>query len=184
MPILLYYLQFRNTFYWVNISVDHLPRPSHKELDDLQKCQNKLLRALNGSKISEHISNKSMLIKFKMLSVNQMNAQIKLTEMWKSTHITNYPIKSELLVNLTEGTNTRSRNAGFLKEGKVTVKSQRTFTNDAIHIWNQAPSYIKECISFNSAKKQSKSCGLIAILNLNQNSIQFIIVPIWSGTCT
>ena len=61
--------------------------PSNKELEDLQKCQNKLLRALNGSRISDQISNNSMLVKFKILSVNQMNAQIKLTEMWKSIHI-------------------------------------------------------------------------------------------------
>ena len=71
--------------------------PSNKELEDIQKCQNKLLRALNGSRISDQISNKSMLVKFKILSVNQMNAQIKLSEMWKSINIENYPLKTELL---------------------------------------------------------------------------------------
>ena len=58
----------------------------------IQKCQNKLLRILNGTRISEKISTKSMLVKFKMLSVNQMMAQIKLIEMWKTTHVANYPI--------------------------------------------------------------------------------------------
>ena len=31
----------------------------------------------------------------KMLSVNQINAQIKLTEMWKASNMKNYPIKLE-----------------------------------------------------------------------------------------
>ena len=131
--------------------------PSNKELEDLQKCQNKLLRALNGSRIGDQISNNSMLVKFKILSVNQMNAQKKLTEMWKSIHIVNYPIKTDLIVDYTEGTNTRSRNLGLLKEEKVTVKSQRSYTNDAIHIWNQAPNSIKDCVSIYSAKKAIKA---------------------------
>ena len=120
--------------------------PSNKELEDLQKCQNKLLRALNGSRISDQISNNSMLVKFKILSVNQMNAQIKLTEMWKSIHIVNYPIKTELIVDYTEGTNTRSRNSGLLKEEKVTVKSQRTYTNDAIHLESSTKFHKRLCV--------------------------------------
>ena len=136
--------------------------PLNKELEDLQKCQNKLLRALNGSRITDQISNNSLLVKFKFLSVNQMNAQIKLTEMWKSIHIVNYPTKTELIVDYTEGTNTRSRNSGLLKEEKVTVKSQRTYTNNAIHIWNQAPNSIKDCVSIYSAKKRIKA--FIALL--------------------
>ena len=69
----------------------------------------------------------------------------------------NYPIKIELIVDYTEGTNTRSRNLGLLKEEKVTVKSQRSYTNDAIHIWNQAPNSIKDCVSIYSAKKAIKA---------------------------
>ena len=131
--------------------------PLNKELEDLQKCQNKLLRARNGSRISDQISNSSMLVKFKIFSVNQMNVQIKLTEMWKSINMVNYPIKTELPVDYTEGANTRSRNMGLLKEEKVTVKRQRTYTNDAIHIWNQAPNSIKDCGSIYSAKKAIKA---------------------------
>ena len=127
--------------------------PSNKELEDIQKCQNKLLRALNGSRISDQISNKSMLVKFKILSVNQMNAQIKLSEMWKSINIENYPLKTELLETQVDGMNTRSRNAGFLKEAKVTYRSQKTFSNDAIHIWNRAPVAVKIACLYTVRKK-------------------------------
>ena len=94
------------------------------DIEAIQKCQNKLLRVLNGSVLSEKISTKSMLVKFKV--VNQMLAQIKLSEMWKSTHIANYPIKTELLPSQEQGTNTRARTSGLiLKESKSTFSSQK-----------------------------------------------------------
>ena len=57
-----------------------------KWLTDLQLNQNKMLRHMNGSKISDRISTKSILEKFDILSVNQMNAQAKLLEIWKASN--------------------------------------------------------------------------------------------------
>ena len=51
-----------------------------------------------------------------------MNAQVKLTEMWKSIYIVNYPIKTDLLENHSDGMNTRARNAGLLREMKVSFR--------------------------------------------------------------
>ena len=85
-----------------------------------------------------------------------MNAQIKLCEMWKSTHMENYPIKTTLIECQDSGINTRARSADLLVESKVTNRSQKTFINNAIHIWNLAPSAIKECKSLYSAKKAIK----------------------------
>ena len=67
---------------------------SNQDIEAIQKCLNKLVRVLNNSRISDKISTKFMLSKFNLLSVNQMNAQIKLTEIWKSVNVKNYPIKS------------------------------------------------------------------------------------------
>ena len=75
-----------------------------------------------------------MLAKFKILSVNQMNAQVKLNEMWKSIYIKNYPIKTELLECQPDGMNTRARSSGLLKEMKMSNRSQKTFTKDPTHI--------------------------------------------------
>ena len=100
---------------------------------------------------------KSLLVKFKILSVNQMNAQIKLTEMWKSVHIDNYPIKTQQIECIEGEMNTRTRSLGQLKESKMTYRSEKAFTNDAIHIWNKAPSSIKNCTSINSAKTAIKA---------------------------
>jgi hypothetical protein len=66
-----------------------------KWLTDLQLNQNKMLRYMNGSKISDRIKTKSILNKFDNLSVNQLNAQMKLVEMWKANNCLNYPIKTK-----------------------------------------------------------------------------------------
>ena len=51
-------------------------------MTELQKSQNKLLRLLNGTRIRDKISTATLLLKHNMLSVNQINAQIKLTKAW------------------------------------------------------------------------------------------------------
>ena len=64
-----------------------------KEFKDLQLNQNEMLRFLNNKKISDKISTRSILQKMELLSVNQLIVQIKLGDMWKATHIDNYPTK-------------------------------------------------------------------------------------------
>ena len=49
----------------------------------LQKTQNRMLRAISGAKVKDHVSIKSMLEKHNLLSVNQLAAKIKLMEVWK-----------------------------------------------------------------------------------------------------
>ena len=64
------------------------------------------------------------------------------------------PIQTEQLSPQEDVMNTRARTNGLLlKESKVSNLSQRTFLNDAIHIWNQAPIAIRECASLYCAKK-------------------------------
>ena len=47
-----------------------------QEFKDIQKNQNKLLRYLNNTRTSDKISTHSILEKFNLMSVNQLNAQI------------------------------------------------------------------------------------------------------------
>ena len=62
-------------------------------MKELQKSQNKLFRFLNNTRISDKINTKASAANLKLLSANQINAQVKLTEMWKAFNVTNYPIK-------------------------------------------------------------------------------------------
>ena len=63
-----------------------------KVIKAVQLAKNKLLRLLAGSQIKDMLSKKDMLNKFEILSMNQTLAQIKLTEAWKASRNTNYPI--------------------------------------------------------------------------------------------
>ena len=50
---------------------------------------------INGSTIKDQITTKHLLAKFNIPSVNQLSAEIKLTEAWKIMNIPNYPITLE-----------------------------------------------------------------------------------------
>ena len=54
--------------------------PSDNNLDSIHLVQTKLVRFLNGIKISDRISTKMLMKNINMLSANQINEQIKLLE--------------------------------------------------------------------------------------------------------
>ena len=64
-------------------------------MKDLQLTQNRLLRTLNQTRVVDQISIVSMLIKFGLLSVNQLAAEIKLIEVWKSINVDGCRTKME-----------------------------------------------------------------------------------------
>ena len=99
----------------------------------IEKNQNKLLRYLNNSKISDGISTKSIMEKFKQLSVNQLNASIKLCDVWTAINLKNYPTKVIQMTADINSTHTRSSTSGKLKESGKTVITQATLINDAMH---------------------------------------------------
>ena len=92
-----------------------------------------------------------------MRSGNQINAEIKLNEMWKSTHVINYPIKIKVVTRPAEVAHTRAVSRGHLKEELHSNLSQKTFLNDAIHIWNRTPINIRQCETLLVAKKATRS---------------------------
>ena len=65
-------------------------------LAKLQVSQNKLARFLNGSSLVDKICNKEIYKNINLLSVNQLNCQIKLKEVWKSINDVTYPIQWDL----------------------------------------------------------------------------------------
>ena len=126
-------------------------------LKNVQLMQNKLARFLNGTLVKDKISTLSILEKFNMLSVNQMNAQSKMTEAWKIMNTPNYPTKWELKITTEEERTTRSTTANTIPESARSRLTQASFNNDAKKLWNMAPVKIKSCASINTAKKAIKS---------------------------
>ena len=131
--------------------------PQCGDLREIQLIQNELLRCLNGTKIKDKISTASLLTKFNALSVNQMNAQIKLQQIWKAIHVDGYPLKIALQSVSGSGVSTRAAAKGRpVKIGNSNV-TKSTSTSDAIRIWNKAPSTITEATTLFQAKNAIKA---------------------------
>ena len=123
----------------------------------IQLVQNNMLQLINGSKISERVSIESMLSKFGMLSVNQINASIKLLEMWKSFNTPNYPLQVKQQSSGTNKINTRADlRCRPIEIGKREL-TKNTCVSDAVRVWNLAPSSVTSSQSVNIAKKEIKT---------------------------
>ena len=125
-------------------------------LGSIQKTQNKLLRFLNNSTLKDKISTKSMLEKHNMLSINQLNAQIKLTEIWKAVKDEDHPFKIEVPTINTEERVSRGQIAGYIKTKALSNVTKKTFINDSIKAWNHAPNELKNTVNIHGAKAAIK----------------------------
>ena len=127
--------------------------PTDSLLDRLQIAQNKFARFLHGTTLQDRINTKVIYKETNLLSCNQINAQIKLTEVWKSKNIKAYPTKWINRNEVLKRTGLKNSNKPeLLINGKTHVQSM-TFINDAGKIWNEAPSNIKDSKSLITAKK-------------------------------
>ena len=130
--------------------------PESGDLNAIQLVLNKLLRTLNGTKVKDQVSIKSMLDKFGILSVNQLNAQVKLLEVWKALNLSDYPLQIRQHSTTTSGTTTRACTKGKTIEiGKSTL-TKNTSVSDSVRVWNQAPASVTEAKSVYIAKKAIK----------------------------
>ena len=111
-----------------------------------------------GSRIKDKISVKSMLDKFDLLSVNQLAAQIKLQEVWKSINVEGFAIKLEpYSCNLTEsGHELRQKNNRIFNDTSRLQIAEYSFHMDAAKLWNNAPIAITQAKILSLAKKAIK----------------------------
>ena len=97
-----------------------------------------------------------MLEKFGMSSVNQLNAQCKILEIWKAKNLDDYPLKvGQQSVNQ-EGISTRADRMGRPIEIGKSNLVQKSCVSDAIRLWNLAPPNITESNTLYQAKKEIK----------------------------
>ena len=108
----------------------------------LSLFMNKMLRMLDRVTLKDHITSASLLEKYNLSSVNQLAAEIKLTEAWKATHVASYPVQLE--------TFNPSR-----------VNSGRTVRPGTRKLWNDEAKYFS-CKNQFSAGTQL-SCGIIVL---------------------
>ena len=108
-------------------------------MENLQKTQNKLVRALENVRIKDRNRTSGMLTNQKMLSVNQLQAQIKLTELWKAMNTGNNPLKFTLQCPTETGLVTRAVTEMKLVQKKGSTLTNDSFIYDATKLWNIAP---------------------------------------------
>ena len=121
--------------------------PINKDIKAIQMVQNKLARLMNGKSLKDKIPTEVLLRNANLLSVNQINAKIKLQEIWKILNIEDYPIKIVLNSVHHDQVATRSMiNSTPIEQGAIALLT-RTCISDAIILWNVAPSDIKTCTS-------------------------------------
>ena len=130
--------------------------PKCEDFKAIQKVQNDLMRFLAGCQIKDKASVRSLLKKFNMVSVNQLNGQIKLLEIWKSLIIVDYPLDIQLQ-EIREGVaTTRAATRGLPCDIGRSQLTQSTCISDAIKLWNTAPTCITESKSLYQAKREIK----------------------------
>ena len=132
-------------------------QPKSQLVTMVQRAQNKMLRVLDGARIVDRKSTKSLLEEQNMLSVNQMAAQIKLTEMWKASNDPHYPIKMKMRDSQVEGMETRSSTRGDMTETGGSTRAKKSFTIDAAKVWNKASEKIRTAKTLAMAKKAIKA---------------------------
>ena len=78
-----------------------------------------MARLLNNKTLKDRINTKDLLESVNMLSVNQLNAKIKVQEIWKSLNIKDYPLQVKRQEINNEMTNTRACHEGrIIKIGR------------------------------------------------------------------
>ena len=110
------------------------------------------LRTLQTARIKDKVSIASMLDRQNMLSVNQLQAQIKLTEMWKATNLSTYPLNIEKRSLSVDARTTRSVTMQNLNE----PRTLNSFIGDSTRLWNKAPISIRSAKSIGIAKQEIK----------------------------
>ena len=116
-----------------------------------------MFRFLNKTRISDKIRTTVIMENLNLLSINQLNDQIKLTETWKALNNDKVnPINSLKITQKVGQRNSRSATNGNLVEPGTSCLAKQTFINDSARVWNRAPQSIRICSSLYSAKKEIK----------------------------
>ena len=106
---------------------------------------------LTNTKITDRNHTSDIVKETGILSVNQLNAQTKLTETWKSLNVVKYPLKFTLQNQSNYATRSSSE-ASRLKFAAKTVRACSSFMGDCPKIWNAAPAEVKSAKTIYSAK--------------------------------
>ena len=128
--------------------------PTSGSISELKKVFHDCLRLLSGKVISDRVSIKSMLDEFDWPSINQLAAETRLIEAWKTVHFEDYCMKDVLKLRHKGSYNTRSNQVNYLEAGVEDVYGSAGFVKTTAKLWNKSPNSVKEAPSISSAKTE------------------------------
>ena len=111
---------------------------------------------ITDTKLLDMVSTSTLLNQTNMMSVNQLNCQIKIQEIWKALNVPDYPIQLAKQSINDIGTATRASTTGRLIESGKSCLSQTTCLNDAIRLRNTLPLSVTKCDTFSQIKRFSQ----------------------------
>ena len=110
------------------------------------------MRVLAGKKLNDHVSTVDHLNSTKMPSINQLNAQIELMEIWKASNVTYYPLKLNKKEIVLDNISTRACTQGKLIVPGTKPIMQKTCISDTMRLRNNAPKSITDASSIDEIK--------------------------------
>ena len=111
-----------------------------------------MLRLLCSAKRKDCISVEKMLNKLNWLSVNQIAAEVRLIETWKSVH-TNYCLSNGFVKRETTSLSTRATEKNTLKMVNKSRLRENSFQLPCAKLWNLAPKSVTNAQSEPKARK-------------------------------
>ena len=93
----------------------------------------------------DHQSTESLLEKLNVLSVNRINAQTKITEVWKALNLEtkDNKFKKSIPQHNDGERESRSMTKGLLTINGHSVAARNCFINDSKKIWNKCPDELR-----------------------------------------
>ena len=127
---------------------------NHHSIDRIKVVFNDCLRLLTKRKRQDHGKIEDMLGELGWLSINQLNAETRLLEAWKSIHTEDYCMTDLLHVKpKNRHMGTRSDDETLLEQGKAHKFANGSFGQRTAQIWNAAPRDVKDASTLYTAKK-------------------------------
>ena len=123
-------------------------------MDNIKVVFNDCLRLLTNSKRKDHARISDMIKELGWLFINQLCAETRLQEAWKTVHKEKYCMQDILHVKKrNQHMSTRSSEQILLEPGQGNKFVRGSFVQKTAQIWNLAPRKVKESTTIFQAKK-------------------------------
>ena len=123
-------------------------------MDDLQKCQNDMIRIITGNTLLDKVRVADMLDSVGFMSVNRMLAYSMLMESWKAINLHETPLFNNLYIKSEERL-LRSTTDRILQ-----TKSLASFPRKAAMLWRKTSDSFRKTNLITVAQKEAKSLAM------------------------